>query len=129
VKLDNLKIHYKIPSLEGELRTRNAILRRMVSDFCFISWYDLGIVPTVTRILGKIEGDSGVHASGRAVDFRSVYMGAPTYTDEQVDHLLKLMNQLWDRNDSKKTLIHHSFSGGPKHWHLQTASKLEVYDV
>lgn len=83
-----------------------------------------GIEPTVTRVKGKIEGDSGVHAAGRAVDFRDQTFDADgdahfVFTQAQREAILKRMNERYKRPDGKPTLLWHSFKGAPSHWHLQ----------
>lgn len=83
-----------------------------------------GIEPTVTRVKGKIAGDSGVHAAGRAVDFRDQTFDADgdahfVFTQEQRDEISRRINSRVKRSDNRPTIIWHSFKGGPLHAHLQ----------
>lgn len=94
-----------------------------------------GIDPTVTRIRETIEGSSGVHEAGRAIDFRDEHAGRRLFTDEQVTFLVSQMNVRFPGHDSKPTCIHHSFQGMPSHFHIQISSgdhydsKLECFTV
>lgn len=78
-----------------------------------------GIDPLVTRVKEKIEGSSGVHEDGRALDFRDEYAGTFTYTQEQREVIMRFLELMYPRTDAKKLIIWHSFNGGPRHFHLQ----------
>lgn len=117
---------FKTDDLAAQLESRHPLLKEMAYTFERLS-LGLGIDPLITRILGKIEGDSGVHDAGRAIDFRDEVDGIWTYSAAQVSLLLNSMNSLYARKDGKNTLIHHSFNGGPYHFHLQMAANLKTY--
>lgn len=87
----------------------------------------MGQVATITRIFGKIEGDSGVHAAGRAIDFRDQVGDVFLFKQEQREYLLKTINRLFPRNDGHDTLIWHSFHDAPYHFHLQISADPGVY--
>ena len=79
---------------------------------------------TVTRVKDAVQGDSGVHEAGRAVDFRDqivdadgkpVFLFLPNETKVIVDSI----NSKYPRSDGKVVCIHHSFQGMPYHFHLQ----------
>lgn len=114
---------FKQPHLKEEFDTRPEMLKQMAYFFerCSMEW---GIEPVVTRVLERIEGSSGVHEAGRAIDFRSTI-----YTEEQIVKLLDLVNRMFRRKDGKRTLIYHSFNGGAFHFHLQTPSRLDLLEV
>lgn len=78
-----------------------------------------GIDPVVTRVISKIQGDSGVHSMGFGIDFRNQHNDTFLYNLDQQVEILKYINELFPRSDGKKTLIHHSFNGGLYHWHAQ----------
>lgn len=93
----------------------------------------------VTRVLGRIDGDSGVHAAHRAVDFRdevrhpgqdpddkndSTYL----YNEDHRNYLLAYLNHLYSRKDGRKTVLWHSFNNAPFHFHIQIAPNLAIYE-
>lgn len=111
---------YKHPHLEEEFKTRSQTLKEMAFFIEKLS-LEWGIDPVITRVLEKIEGSSGVHEAGRAIDFRS-----SMYSEEQIVILLDRVNRKFWRKDGKRTLIHHSFRGGAPHFHLQEPSRPDV---
>lgn len=115
-----MKSHnFKEPKTHTEYQKAPVVLRMLMDDFCLLS-ERMGVSPVCTRIKGKIEGDSGVHADYRAADFRHEYApGKFLYTKAQKDEILDGINSRWPRSDGKQTAICHSFSGGPEHFHLQ----------
>lgn len=82
---------------------------------------------TVTRILGKIAGDSGVHADHRAIDARNQHSGIREFTDEEVKRILHYVNSRYYRNDGLSSVIHHSFNNGPYHFHFQISLNTKTY--
>ncbi len=98
-------------------------LREVGEYFAHLSG-EYGVDAVVTRVWGKINQDSGVHANRRAIDFRSQYVDAKgrtrwLYTVDVVDDLVRKMNAAYPRKDKYKTCIHHSFQGKPFHFHVQ----------
>jgi len=87
------------------------------------------IEPIVTRVTEKIEGSSGVHEAGRAIDFRDEFKGKHLYSRHQREMLLTALNNTYARSDNRRTLIWHSFNGAPYHFHLQQASVGSVYEL
>lgn len=75
--------------------------------------------PIITRIKEKIDGSSGVHEAGRAVDFRNQHGNDFMFSSEETRFLVSEMNRRFPRTDKKLTMIHHSFNNGPYHFHLQ----------
>ena len=108
--------------LRQQLETAPALLKLILEDFEFIS-RKFGIEPTLTRLTDSYKGESGVHADGRAADIRDEYMDKNTYNDTQRDAILHYINARYPRSDNKMTIIHHSFSGGPEHFHIQIPAK------
>lgn len=107
-------------------------LLQMASMFCEIS-QGFGVTPVVTRVKEAVEGESGVHRDGRAIDFRDQvtvfdaklndYKSVFLYTESQAQELLKRINSTFPRKDGRDTIIRHSFQGGPIHFHLQVSYK------
>lgn len=98
-------------------------LREICEEFEHIS---LGVMvePVVTRIKEPVAGESGVHHTGRAVDFRDEYqVDADTtrrlYTDLDAHMIVEALNEKYPRVDGKAVAIHHSFGAGPLHFHIQ----------
>lgn len=98
-----------------ELQTSCQKLQDVAEFFANYSEEKFGIKAIVTRVREKIEGSSGVHEQGRAIDFAS----RGRYSKEQVNEILDAVNTAFQRNDRFKTAIHHSFRGGALHFHLQ----------
>lgn len=113
---------FKSPGLQDELYQLPAMLQVMALHFEQLCLKHCQIDPTVTRIKEKIPGSSGVHEAGRALDFRDQHGGKCQFTPEQVSLLVSEMNTRFPGNDSKLTCIHHSFAGGPLHFHIQISS-------
>lgn len=120
-------MRYKEPQFEHELKNSNKILQLMAKDFEYISKEIIGVDPMVTRVWDKIKGSSGVHFLKRAVDFRDEFSGVRLYDPIEVQIILNYINRKWERFDEYSTIIHHSFNGGPKHFHLQCAGDIGVY--
>ena len=102
------------------------MLRLIVSQFEKLS-LSYGVEPVCTRVIGKIEGDSGIHSMGLAADFRSQFGDTFIYTVDQQTAILKAINELFPRTDEHKTIKHHSFNGAPYHFHLQCSPNIGVY--
>ncbi len=82
------------------------------------------ITPVVTRVREGVCGDSGVHEAGRGIDYRDETIlpdGQHTFlfTFEQVQHICQIIQERFPRDDGKPVVLHHSFNGGPSHFHLQ----------
>lgn len=91
----------------------------------------LGRDAIVTRVSDPFPGESGVHPLKRAVDFRDEIVTneirAKLFTAPEVEQIVDFLNQSYERNDGKETCIHHSFNGGPYHFHIQLASRMDAY--
>lgn len=121
-------IKFKEESDEQELLQSSMVLQQISTDFALLSHF-YGVCPVVTRVWGKIAGDSGVHSDKRAIDFRDEFQGSRLYSDEQVEGILRYLNAKWGRNDGFPTAIHHAFKGGPKHFHLQIPTLTKAYEL
>ena len=118
---------FKEPELEDQFKKAPLFLQRMAFDFDEESKRAFGIEGVVTRITARIEGSSGVHEDGRAIDFRNEHGGMNLYTPDQRDYMVNYMNALYPRNDEKPTCYHHSFNNGPAHFHIQLAVFTKAY--
>lgn len=113
-------ILYKEPKLETQFWTRPELLRGLALLFADLSWrYEIN--PVVTRVTDPIDvPESGVHAAGRAVDFRDLQQGAKAlYTEAQRKAILGAFERFFARIDGKPTLLWHSSKPGEAHFHLQ----------
>lgn len=119
---------FKKPEMEAELSRASLFLRQMANIFDMESKAHCGQEAIVTRVLEPVEGESGVHKDLRAIDFRNEFDGGFIYSEDQVKHLVSFMNEAFPRNDGKVTCIHHSFNGGPHHFHIQLASSTKTYE-
>jgi len=113
---------FKEPHMEDELMQSPEMLQQVALTFDSLS-RDHGIVPVVTRVWGHIDGDSGVHAAQRAVDYRDEIRDGNRkrflYTVDIRDFIVAEINRRYPRTDGKLVAIHHSFQGAPFHFHLQ----------
>jgi hypothetical protein len=98
-----------------------ALLKVIVRSFECMS-QEFGVDPVITRITDRVKGESGVHPANRAIDIRSQFGGASLYTDTQILALVNYINAIYMRKDNYHTIIHHSFNGGPYHFHIQIPS-------
>jgi len=118
-----LYLFFKHSHLKQEFNDCPMMLQHVVLSFVELSVTLFGIRPTLTRILDKVPGDSGVHYQYRAVDARDEHGGKMVYTEEQAKILVTLINQKYNRLDEFDTVLHHSFAGGPVHFHFQIPNK------
>lgn len=122
------EVHFKTKASFEEYFSIPYVLFQMVEMFCDIS-QSFGVIPVVTRIKEAVEGESGVHRDGRAIDFRdqvtvfdaklNSYKDIFLYTERQQLELLERINRAFPRKDGRKSMIRHSFNSGPQHFHLQ----------
>lgn len=114
---------FKQTHLEDQYNLLPNKLRDICEYFSYISINQHGVMPVVTRILDKVAGESGVHQAYRAVDFRNQYFvgNSPRflYPMEVVEIIVDDINTKYPREDGKSVCMHHSFQGGPFHFHLQ----------
>lgn len=81
--------------------------------------HDLGKEAIITRVLEHVEGSSGVHEAHRGIDCRDEFENKTTFTPEEVNYITTDINNRYPREDGKLVCIHHSFGGGPMHFHFQ----------
>jgi len=112
--------YFKRKHLEKEFKLLPRKLQDIFLDFADYSKSEFGIIPTITRITEHVEGSSGVHEAGRALDVRNEFMGKKKYSPHKVKKVLEYINEKYPRDDDYKVLVHHKFKGGPAHFHFQT---------
>lgn len=119
---------FKDEICEIEFRSLPEPLLQICVDFERLS-EEFGIEPVVTRVKEKVQGSSGVHEAGRAVDFRDEYDKNKFLYPEKVRlEIAQKLNAKYSRRDGKQTCFWHSFKGGRHHFHVQLASRLDVYE-
>ena len=126
------RVDFKTPAAYKEYFLMPYRLIEMTQMFCEIS-SSFGIIPVVTRIREPVEGESGVHRDGRAIDFRDEmttlqrdsreFQNVFLYTLSQRKKLIDEINAAFPRRDGLKTIMHHSFNSGPHHFHVQVSYK------
>ena len=94
-------LKFKDDDLRDELYEAPILLREIACDFARLC-NELGYVPTITRIRGRVDGSSGVHESNRAIDFRGEFYGRHTMPQDIREALLKFVNAKYKRMDGKK---------------------------
>lgn len=112
-------MRFKLKDLAIEWECAPKVLRAIVLDADRFCQEEFEIELVVTRIREKIEGSSGVHEAGLAVDCRDEHGGKELFSEKQRKALLTYINGKYVRPDGKKTLISHKFKDGPRHWHFQ----------
>lgn len=119
---------FKSPEVEAEMLKTSLFLREMAQKLDAASLANASQEIIITRVKEHICGDSGVHEDNRAFDVRDEFEGGRLYDDSQVQKIMTYMNDAYPRNDAKTTCIHHSFQGGPFHFHIQLARETKTYE-
>lgn len=120
-------MQFKKPELEQELENAPVFLKIILEDADQFLWKNFRKELTITRIRGKIKGDSGVHNDYRAADARGGYLGQAQFSQWEIAKLMRYINEKYYRNDGYKTVIYHSFNNGPEHFHFQLARDTKTY--
>jgi hypothetical protein len=123
---------FKAPAMEKEFDRAPILLRIILSDFEQYTKVRFKKEIVITRILGKVDGDSGVHADFRAADIRDEFEGGYSFTSDESKEVCEYLNQKYYRNDGKPTVMHHSFVSpdgktGPLHFHVQISALTKTY--
>lgn len=118
---------FKTPREEEQFQSLSLILKLIANDLEVII-DALQKEMTVTRVSDPVSGESGVHLDKRAFDVRDEFGGIRTFSDSEVEIILKSINDKWKRNDGFQTVIHHKFQGGPFHLHVQIPVSVKVYE-
>jgi len=120
---------FKSEKLKEEFYSVPAMLQVMATHFeqLCVAYYKKE--PVITRVREKVEGSSGVHEAGRGIDFRYEHGDEIFVSEHDAQFLVSEMNRKFTRTDSRKTMMLHSFNGGPKHFHLQLQAGHENDEV
>lgn len=110
---------FKTENIKDQYIDSPAILKLIISEMEEHSLRLFNQELTITRLTDSVDGESGVHSANRAADIRNEYSGEILFDPWKVNILVDIINHKFIRKDGKKTLIHHSFSGGPLHFHVQ----------
>ncbi len=113
---------FKAEHMESQYRERPKRLKEIIEFFDAIC-ESRGKEAVITRVTDPVDGESGVHPAGRAVDCRNETRYktecAFLFSLAEAKEIEELINRKFPRKDGKKTCIHHSFDGGPYHFHFQ----------
>jgi len=118
---------FKVPRLEKEYNNAPLLLRLICNDIDSYTKERYNKELVVTRVLEPVTGESGVHQDYRAIDFRNEYCGKKMFKDFESEEIVSRFNDKYRRNDGYNTVIHHSFEGGPWHFHVQIARDTKAY--
>lgn len=119
--MNELEFRFKIkqPHLLDQLNQSPVRLRTVAYAFIAIC-NEMDITPVITRVWDKVnDKESGVHQNKRAVDFRNEYGNKMLFSHADAQDICHQLNEAFPRLDDKLVAIHHSFNGGPYHFHLQ----------
>lgn len=111
-------MNFKEPDMQIQFNSAPKKLQEIALYFCQLS-EDLGIDPTVTRVVDGVDGDSGVHEAHRGIDFRDQLGDQSLYSPEQINSITSAINNMYPRTDGHLVCMHHSFENGPFHFHIQ----------
>ena len=128
MRKDTMKFKKIYMKAQLEKHTHSFLLM-VAKDFEYLSYTVAGVEPVVTRVVDKVNGESGVHPDGRGLDFRDEY--APMtflYNRKDADKICAIINKKYQRTDGKKTILHHRFKPkSPLHFHLQVSLNAGIY--
>jgi hypothetical protein len=121
-------MQFKETKLVNQFAKTPTLLKRILGDADRLA-KEFGKEITLTRILGKIEGDSEVHRDYRAADARDEHGGQRVFTLDERLAIIHYINARYPRTDISKTsgkplqtCYYHSFKGGPEHFHFQVSA-------
>lgn len=117
---------FKDPTVEDQFKRCCPMLKLICYEFERKS-LEFGKTPVMTRLVGMIDGDSGVHSSGRAADFRDEFQDSFMYTTEERAQIIWHILSLFPRTDEHQSIKHHSHNHGPFHFHVQVSPLISVY--
>jgi hypothetical protein len=116
-------IQFKNDQAQSDYGIMPAKLKEICNFFetCVSFYY---ITPVVTRVREGVCGDSGVHEAGRGIDYRDQEVmsdgsSRSLFTADQVQAICQQVADAYPRDDGKSVILHHSFNGGPMHFHIQ----------
>lgn len=125
-------MQFKNKDLKGQFLRLPKILQDIAIRMNHL-FQDLNKPMVITRIFGKIEGSSGVHEAGRAFDVRNEYFDEHgkqkrLLNEDEVAFVIGEISKDFPRRDHVSRIIHHSFNGGPYHFHVQCGAHETMID-
>jgi len=120
---------FKSPRIQMQFNFKICLwLKLLLTDVDVYSVHHFKKPLLITRLLDPVEGESLVHLDGRAGDGRIQQEGRPRYySQDEVRMIRQHFNRKYRRNDTYKTVVVHSFNGGPEHFHFQIAPLMSAY--
>lgn len=120
------EFNYLAPSLQKLFYLVSHVLNSMNYDV---------VVTSMVRLNGTIRNESGVHATGRAIDCIPVSQN-PNFKEKEADFHKKMqivaqcINQMLPRQDGKECVIWHEVpGGGGLHFHIQVPWSKDYKDL
>lgn len=89
------------------------------------------MITSMVRPANTVPGESGVHATGRAIDFVPVenHNSGPV-TVREMTEITDFLNRRFQRDDGKLMFLYHSVDGGGGyHFHIQIQSTKDYTDL
>ena len=112
-------LEFKSEEVLHQFQHSSHSLKVVACDFARLA-NELGTTPVMTRVKEKVKGSSGVHESGRAVDFRGQYVGRHLYPLNTRHAIIYYLNVRYGRGDGRRTCMYHRFDKkSPYHFHCQ----------
>jgi hypothetical protein len=131
--LIELQFQFRNPEKAREFDYLHPHLQRLFRLICHIlndMDFDV-LVTSMIRPAGTIEGESGVHAVGRAIDFVPLRTpGGPNVSQVKMEAIAECINRLYPRGDKKPILMWHQVpTGGSIHFHAQVPATKDFVDL
>lgn len=88
-------------------------------------------ITSMVRPAGTIPGESGVHATGRAIDFIPIETKTSgPVTVREMSEIADVFNRYFPRDDHKLMFMYHAVDGGNGyHFHIQTPITRDFLDL
>lgn len=131
--LVELVYQFRSPEKAREFDYLHPHLQRLFRLVCHIlndMDYDV-LITSMIRPAGTIANESGVHQTGRAIDFIPLRTpGGPDITESKMQALCTCLNRLYPRPDKKPLLMWHKVAGGGSiHFHAQVPATADFVDL
>lgn len=134
----NVSYQFRNPAKSREFDYLAPNLQKMFYLLCHIlndMSYDV-IITSMLRLPDTIDGESGVHSTGRAIDCIPLRRSDVNIVETSQDYDTKMkivadcINKMLPRADGKSTIIWHQFPGGNGlHFHTQVPYNVNYKDL
>jgi hypothetical protein len=119
---------FKTPEMQEQLNKTPIILREIAIFMDDLIKTTFKREMTITRVTDPVEGESGVHLCFRAFDVRNEHINSTgnqvfLFEPAEAQYIVDTINHAYNRQDSFKTCLHHSYAGGFWHFHVQIPAK------